>query len=226
MGEAKPLKVQPKDLDPMEYSFNELSCRWQKRPESMGGRAWIPLLPEHGYLDYGPNSGGSPAGVGQVRYHQHGGSLEKLPFRETNIDLPIYSEFDDTYYFRTTTPTNEWKKTGCYRIWRTRPSGRTKAECLPYHDVGGIMAPFFEPVKHGLVLASDDLKDSSDPGKAGLYLWDGKAYTKLVTGLTYEEAASPNGCRVAYVYEYNSQKTPTLRVLDLCEEKEGDNHGQ
>ena len=209
-----------------EYRWNDLSCTVQKRPESMEGRAWIPLLPEHGYLDWGPRPKG-PADEGyQVRYHRRGGSVEKLPFSDNNSRLPLYSEFDDTYYFRTGTPTNEWKETGCYRIWRMRPNGKTQPECLPFHNVGGAMAPFIEPVKRGLVLESNDLRSSTDPGKAGLYLWDGKGYTRLVTGLTYEEAASPNGCRLAYAYRYNSQEKPTLRVLDLCKEKEGENHGQ
>ena len=31
-GEAQPLPIQPQEIDPTEYTFNKLSCRWGKTP--------------------------------------------------------------------------------------------------------------------------------------------------------------------------------------------------
>ena len=218
-----------------KYWFNPVSCRYYEtlpywRQEGRKNRS-IPLLEEHGYLDFGLSSRAEPSkATPALLYSPHEKSPRELPFTGEQVRHHVtYFGFDDIYLvegYRETTYAPV--------IWLLKPNGTvTKAlepRGKPWEKLGW---GGFLLTKKGIFL-SGGRGDYASVGTRGGYLLTlgGESPTRLIDGFVRNEAVSPDGCKVAFVHVLHSQAgadsfrallagkpgTRTLQMIDLCKE--------
>jgi hypothetical protein len=218
------------DTDRSRYSINEYSCRLNERPKSMIGRAWVPLLEEHGYLDRGPQKG--PKSEKMLFVPADGSQPLELPFDRTKGRLSDYYAFSNSYFFSGKFSnsgrfgTSPWREGSCDHVWDFTPDGKTTSQCLPYYEQLGTASKYAIKTALGIAMVSHD-SDRYGPGKSGIYLYRDGEYERLIAGHTENHDISPSGCRIAFRHELTPFSNaigwpgnPTLVMIDLCS-KEG-----
>ncbi len=218
---------------PAKHWFNRISCRYYtKLPywrQEGGKNRSIPLLEEHGYLDFGLPSRADPSKASPVQlYRPNEKNPQQLPFTGEQVRHHVtYFAFADVYllegYRETTYAT---------RIWLLKPDGTVTKALEPTGKAwerlgwGG-----FSLTRKGLFF-SGGRGDYASVGTRGGYLLksDGESPTRLIEGFVRNEAVSPDGCKVAFVHVLHSQAgadsfralqagkpgTRTLKMIDLC----------
>lgn len=216
-----------------KYWFNPVSCRYYEtlpywRQEGRKNRS-IPLLEEHGYLDFGLSSRADPSKASPVfLYSPHDKNPKQLPFTGEQVRPHVaYFSFADMYLvegYRETTYAPV--------IWLLKPNG-TVTKVLeprgkPWEKLGwgGVLL-----TKKGLFLSGGRGNYSSVGTRGGYLLRPGnESPTRLIEGFVRNEVVSPDGCKVVFVHVLHSQAgadsfrallagkpgTRTLQMIDLC----------
>lgn len=244
-GEEKPFEF-PKTKGTF---FDELNCHPNENPEILAkraaGRAIIPLLDRHGYLDRGAVSGEeSLRPVSTIFYRPGHSEYLKLPVRIGHVN---YYAFKDAYLFQAdfspdapATFKSRWPSgilPGGVKGW-LYPEGRIEPLIIPAEPWPDKKVPKFgsgslNPLRNGFLVRTGKAKGPKDAGTLGGYLLSNKKLVKVVGGYLSELTVSPDGCKVAFVHYPYSDATFVqdlapirLKAIDLCSTKEENRHGQ
>ncbi len=212
---------------------NPISCRhyytalpyW--RQEGKKTRT-IPLLEEHGYLDFGLPSRADPSKASPVLLYPPNQNPKQLPFTGEQVWLRVtYVTFSNTYLLE-----GQIEKTYATDIWLLKSDGVAMKILEPKNEEweklgwGG-----YNLTRKGLFL-SGGRGGYASVGTRGGYLLKpgGPPPVRLIEGFVRNEAVSPDGCKVAFVHalhslaEAESAKAlregkpgaQTLKMIDLC----------
>ena len=211
------------------YIRSEISCRVVKRPPSMKGRSFVPLLEGDGYLDFGTY----PLKHDQEKVRLVNEQIvHELPF--TRIDVGAlsgqYYPYKKAYFFWRNIfgkPVisgklmpdlkDEWASTGCLNGWWVWADGKTEYVCIPWGE-GARGAVRIAMYKNGILVNSRQGKQS------GLFLL-GKQSNLLISGYVTGVSISPSGCKVAFAHApLNGPRgfdrdSLTLKIIELCTEE-------
>lgn len=211
-------------------SVNGHSCRlsdqrpiWMKEDKHRR----LPLLEEHGYLDFGIPSRADPSKASPILLHQPNQEQGlQLPFTGEQVRLHVtYFEFDDSYLLE-----GQVETTYAAPVWLLKFDG-TVTKVLeptgqPWEKLGWGQ---YNLTKKGLFLAGGS-GPYDQVGTTGGYLLSGGKPLRLIAGLTRNISVSPDGCKVAFVHVLHSlagaesakalrQSKPgarSLKMIDLC----------
>lgn len=221
-----------------KHWFNPFNCRYyDSRPYwAVEGRETHPLLEEHGYLDWGvalsPPTQGEYYKNTPITFFSSGGKEGiRLPVgrREASKNI-YYAAFNNAYllyalsYVDKTTGREEavgvWPKGVPLPVWWLAPNGKVTKVDIPYMPLMNGGSRGFYPTRSGIFMFSHQARDLGDPGEAGGYLVQGQVVKKLITGMLWKTAVSPDGCKVAVVHDTYDKKPKvhrtTLKIVDVC----------
>jgi hypothetical protein len=223
--------------------FNRFTCRYyEQKPEwIIPNHQTLPLLEEHGFLDWPPSEAPSTIRNHPLRFHPKSSSKWiALPMgtREVWRTDVRYAAFRDAYFLYPITyidsrtgkeePIGPWPQGKSVPLWWLYPDGTVTTETVPYVRFmrGGSRGYF--PTRKGVFIYSHKTDDTAEPGDAGGYLARNGRVTKLITGLLDSVSISPDGCQVAFIHDpydtiYGKDRLDriTVKALNLCE---GDRH--
>jgi hypothetical protein len=231
-------KIGEEHIQPLPVKwFNPISCRHYNtdfpywRQEGKKTRS-IPLLEEHGYLDFGLPSRVDPSKASPVLlYPPDQKSSKQLPFTGEQVRFHItYFAFADTYLLE-----GHRETTYATRIWLLKPDGTVTKALEPAGKKWERMGwGGYYLTKKGLFL-SGGRGDYASVGTRGGYLLKavGESPLRLIAGDARNEAVSPDGCKVVFVHVLHDQAgadsvkalregkpgTRTLKMIDLCSEQ-------
>lgn len=212
-------------------SVNGHSCRvsdhkpsWLKEDKHRR----LPLLEEHGYLDFGLPSRADPSKASPILLYQ--------PSKEQSIQLPLtgeqvrphvtYFEFADVYLLE-----SQRETTSAGPVWLLRPNGTVTKILEPAGKAWEKMGwGHFSLTKKGVFLTGGRGGYASVGTAGGYLLREGKP-ARVITGFVRNAAVSPDGCRVAFVHVLHSQAgadsvkalregkpgSRTLQMIDFCQ---------
>lgn len=226
-----PLGKEEKRTVSGKASVNGHSCRvsdhmpdWMKEDKHRR----LPLLEEHGYLDFGvpiwvdPSRKAAPI----VLYRPDSKKSVELPLAGGQVQFhTTYVEFADVYVLKA-----EQRTSDAVSVWQLSPDGTVtrllepKGQAWERIGWGDIHL-----TKKGLFLVGGRAGYDT-VGTAGAYLLLGTHPQRLIAGLVWNESVSPDGCKVAFVHVPHSQAgadsakalragkpgTRTLKMIDLC----------
>ena len=222
------ITIKKKSTDPI---FGQLACKSLQRgdlvPPPGRYRNVVVLRDGHRYLDLGPNIGADlslrrahPRNL--VLYAGSGAEATKLPLTWDEDFSPfdvLYSEYLGAYILRPRAPrgaqiglSQPWPKNEPLIVYSLWPDGRVATTSVPYRPTEFLTNPL--PVTTGWIFGGGNFYRAS-----GLYLFNGKAVTKLDSGLVKEIAVSPDGCAAAAAIQskHLDMGTPTnLKIFALC----------
>jgi hypothetical protein len=237
------LFTRPKDaktiLEQMNCRVLDVDTMMKERK----GRAIIPLLDRHGYLDRGAVHGKE--------------SLKKVPTilyrpgHPEGLALPViiayvnYYAFQDAYLFRggfSPDAPMEFRslwppgtQPGEVRGW-LHPDGRIEPLIIPAEWPDKKVPPGYYPIpplREGYLIVHGEAKGPRDPGPHGGYYLRGNKLVKVIGGYLKSLTISPDGCKVAFVHYPYSDATIVhdpapirLKAVDLCPNKEEKPHAQ
>ena len=188
-----------------EYNPKRLKKRYGANP--------LPLRNRGEYLDrttghyveplrYFPADGGEPV------------KLAAIPNRDVNT-TPIYSAFAKKYVF------GSWQKSidsrAPKRMYLLDKSGDVQHYDTPVGSwMGGRVHAL--PAATGWILTSTAVGQSQSIGAAGVYLAHGQRTIRLIKGIPYTFAISPNGCGVAVSIDmdWGRASAPRIVALNVC----------
>ena len=213
-------------------SMNGHSCRvsdhrpsWMKEDKHRR----LPLLEEHGYLDFGIPIWVDPSGKATpiVLYRPDSEKSVELPLTGRQVQFHTsYAEFADVYVLKA-----EQRTSDAVPAWQLRPDGTVTKMLEPTgRDWERIGWTGFVLTKKGVFLISRTADGYAAAGKSGGYLLEGDSVKRLIVGLLDNATVSPNGCKVAFVHVLHSQAgadsaqalrigksgSRTLKMIDLC----------
>jgi hypothetical protein len=216
----------------MARVHSEFTCKVHLRdelvPPASRDHAVVVLREGDGYIDLGPSGGKDyykerkafPRNL--MLYQARTGKAIPLPmtWEEDIASYDIsYSAYRDAYVLRPKkhrgAPVDlntSWPKNQSLITYLLFSNGRTESVSIPYWPSEYLVNP--TPVKSGWIFGGGNFYK-----RAGLYLYDGKAVSKLDTGLVDEIAVSPDGCKAAVAIQnkHLDMGTPTnLRIFDFC----------
>ena len=220
-----PKKREKKDRS--KEIFNRFTCHHQERPESMKERIMIPLKVEHGYLDFGD-------GAGTKEDFELKGTLVKPNGEHIETELPLkaISRFFKFYpfrqaYFGMHTPGPailNWDLTNCHPAWWFWPDGSSERKCIPYGPwSAGSGELIVHATQNGILIKYANPSNSKAGRDSGGYLLKDDEAEKVMDGLMFHEAISPDGCRVGFVHmkdveagRIGGKGIRTIRAIDVC----------
>ncbi|TKB95325.1 MAG: hypothetical protein E8D41_00780 [Nitrospira sp.] len=211
-------------------SMNGHSCRVSDhRPSWMkeNKHRRLPLLEEHGHLDFGISSRVDPSKASPIVLYQPNNEQGlQLPFTGEQVRLhAIYLEFANAYLLE-----GQLETTYAGPIWLLKPDGTVTKVLEPTGKAWEKMGwGHFNFTKKGLFLTGGK-GDYASAGTTGGYLLREGKPGRVIAGFVRNATVSPNGCRVAFVHVLHSQAgadsakalregkpgVRTLKVIDLC----------
>jgi hypothetical protein len=215
---------------PKKHWFNPNSCRYYtERPYwSEGGRKGrgIPLLEQHGYVDFGEQTMDPGRSRPLVLYPPGSKDGITLPIRSDQAEVPpVYIAFEDAYLLRARQFTSD-----AVPAWLLKPDGVVTSVFEPRGEAWERMGwGHYFLTKKGLLITGGR-GDYAKVGTMGGYLFSEGKPVRVVPGLLRNVAVSPDGCKVAFVHVMHSQAgadsfralqagkpgTRTLKMIDLC----------
>jgi hypothetical protein len=211
-------------------SVNGHSCRvsdhrpiWMKEDKHRR----LPLLEEHGYLDFGIPSRADPSEANPILlYHSDKEQGLQLPFTGEQVRLhTMYFEFDDSYLLE-----GQLDTTYAAPVWKLKPDGTVTTVFQPigqaWERIGWGHYYF---TRKGLFLTGGR-GDYGTVGTTGGYLLSMGRPVRVIAGLVKNSVVSHDGCKVAFVHVLHSLAgaesakalrqgkpgTRTLKMIDLC----------
>jgi hypothetical protein len=215
---------------PKKNWFNPNSCRYYtERPywseEGRIGRG-IPLLEQHGYVDFGEQSMDPVKSRPLVLYPPGSKNGVTLPLKSDQVDVPpLYVDFVDAYLLRAIQHTSD-----AAPVWLLKPDGAVTQILEPRGESWERMGWAHSFLtKKGLFLVGGQAGYDT-VGTAGAYLLRNNHPQRLIGGLVWSESVSPDGCKVAFVHVPHSQAgadsfhalqtgkpgARTLKMINLC----------
>ena len=226
-GKSGHEQVQP---HPAKHWLNPNSCRYYtERPywskEGRKGRG-IPLLEQHGYVDFGEQSMDLARSRPLVLYPPGSKNGITLPLKSDQVEVPpIYVAFEDAYLLRARQFTSD-----AVSAWLLKPDGVVTSVFEPRGEAWERMGwGHYFLTKKGLLITGGR-GGYAKVGTMGGYLFSEGKPIRVVPGLLRNVAVSPDGCKVAFVHVLHSQAgadsfralqtgkpgTRTLKMIDLC----------
>jgi hypothetical protein len=212
-------------------SMNGQSCRvsdhkpnWMKEDKHRR----LPLLEEHGYLDFGIPIWVEPLGKATPIVFYRPDSKKSVELSLTNRQVQFhttYAEFADAYVLK-----GEQHTSDAVPVWQLSSDGTVTKILEPkgrdWERMGWGSAHM---TKKGLFLVGGRA-GYDKVGTAGAYLLVNDIPQRIVAGLVWNESVSPDGCKVAFVHVLHSQAgadsfrallagkpgARTLKMIDLC----------
>jgi len=210
---------------PDTHWFNPVSCHiLTTKPEWVvaydNGRAIVPLLEEHGYIDFGISGTASAVEEFPLQYYRTGVTQPiPLGLRSRYVRAPAhYVPFLDAYVLHSSSGHNSARP-----LWLMHPNGTVEQVFSPDGKAWAEQSFSWEVLtKRGVVFGKitqlgSNIKDS------GLYLWEDGTLTKLVSGVfSLLVAISPDGCKMAGIKGRPQRPLPgdelyRLQIIDLCQ---------
>lgn len=220
-------------LFPKHYWFNRLSCRYYaEKPDWMGSRSTFPLLEEHGFLDLDFNT--EPDVIGghtKIVLHRPGGGSVPLPIWRKQIDtwniryapfLNAYVLYGHEYVDKTTGQSHSsWPEGKPYQVWLLMPEGKVTEVAIPNQRGVGGPAGFYA-IRGGIFMPTSDVTKFGEQGGTGGYVVKEEKVSRVVKGMLFNPAVSPDGCKVAFLnvpQGYGALKTGriALQAVNVCE---------
>lgn len=236
-GKAHRVALRPPDFKPVPLPeppkikgptyFDRYTCTVRPVPEYLHKRLWRPLEGAEAFLDFGP-------------VHQEIGRLSPILYfdsrlgRSWNTGLALRGRpwlrislpsSDKAYLIHRLSVSGslvkQWRRLGAIEYWTLDSSGLGTEHSLP-------LGPWFDDdfqifqVKSGLVIVGNDFDKNHLPRGAGAYLvFENGGHQRLERGLVQGLAASPDGCKLAYSYNYRlDRRLPSLASrlvwIDVC----------
>jgi hypothetical protein len=212
-------------------SMNGHSCRVSDhRPSWMKAdkHRRLPLLEEHGYLDFGIPIWVDPSGKATpiVLYRPDSKKSVELPLIGRQVQFhATYVEFADAYLLK-----GEQRTSDAVPVWQLNSDGTLATLLEPKgNDWERMGWGHFYLTKKGLLLTGGR-GDYGSVGTTGGYLLETGKPRRIIAGLVRNAAVSPDGCKLVFVHALHSQAeadsakelrvgksgTRTLKVIDLC----------
>jgi hypothetical protein len=212
-------------------SVNGHSCRVSDRKPSWmkeDKHRRLPLLEEHGYLDFGIPIWVDPTKKSEPIILHKPGSAKSLELPLTSERVQFHSEFvefAEVYLLK-----GEQRTSDAAPAWQLSPDGTLTKILEPRgRDWERIGWGGVHLTKKGLFLVGGRAGYDT-VGTAGAYLLVKDRPQRLFSGLVWNESVSPNGCKVAFVHVFHSQAgaesakalragrpgSRTLKMIDLC----------
>ena len=212
-------------------SMNGHSCRVSDhRPDWMkeDKRRRLPLLEEHGYLDFGIPIWVDPSGKATpiVLYRPDSEKSVELPLTGRQVQFHTsYAEFADAYLLQ-----GEQRTSDAVPVWQLNPDGTLKKILDPKgRDWERIGWGHFYLTKKGLLLTGGR-GDYGSVGTTGGYLLADDKPIRIIAGFVRNASVSPDGCKMVFVHALHSQAeadsakavregksgTRTLKMIDFC----------
>jgi hypothetical protein len=211
-------------------SVNGHSCRvsdhrpsWMKEDKHRR----LPLLEEHGYLDFGIPSRADPSKASPILFYQPNKEQAlQLPFTGEQVRLhTTYFEFNNSYLLE-----GQMETTYAAPVWKLKPHGTVTKVLQPTGQAWERMGwGHYYFTRSGLFLTGGRGGYGS-VGSTGGYLFVAGKPRRVVAGFVRNAAVSPDGCKVTFVHVLHSQAgadsakalregkpgTRTLQMIDLC----------
>ncbi len=212
------------------YERSEISCKVSKRPATMQGRYWIPLLEGDGYLDAGKDNVIHPSEWEQTKYIRGDDVEITLPIKDAeDYNEVSYIDHKKAYLMHNSSWKKDWVAMRCIPIWWLQKSGSITRECVSINklpsnqlsrlDQGGAGSRAY-PTARGTIFLFGTSSDRWDA-----YLLRDDTSEKVVSGLIWGMSVSPNGCRIAFSYarnwgavHFSGRGQRTLMMMDFCRE--------
>jgi len=201
---------------------NEIGCRdfdYSTADKIYPGFLFVPLLDGDGYYGWQKQESNVEA-LKSLMFYLAAGKGKKpvpLPILGAEKDRISYSEYLRAYVIEYTPSHRNEFSVGKVRILYT--TGKVTEFVIPAGPwMQGSVG--YVPAKGGIVMSSRaaGLKSRFDRGHAGLYLVRENKVEQLLSGFSGRPAVSPNGCKVAAVFDPMTGPgvRATLQIVDLC----------
>lgn len=209
---------------PEDFWFNPMSCRasttkpaWAHAREA--GRTVIPLLDDHGYIDFGITS---REGIEESPILYHRSSMaQPIPLGLCSRYVPSRVRFVPFLNAYLLESVNEGISPNL--LWLLHSEGNveqifsSESQCCKETAWS-----WMDLTKIGVVLGK--VRPRADQAReSGVYLWANGALTKLVSGVASSGAAvSPDGSKLAFIFDpqdraSQGEKLFRLQILELCQ---------
>lgn len=182
---------------PDQVWWTPISCRmvttkppWVISVEE--GRATVPLLEEHGYIDRGIAGQDQRKNFPLLYYRTGTAQPVSLGLSSQQVEPRIrYVSFRDAYLLEGHIMTPDARP-----LWLLYPNGTVEQIFKPAGQAWNKLGWWQEFTKRGVVFGTanasgDDVRDS------GLYFWEEGKLTRMVKAVLNWPAVSPNGCKLA-----------------------------
>jgi hypothetical protein len=184
----------------------------------------IPLLDQHGSIEYGRRKGpGSKEELPPRWLSSDGGTQVALPFTTVGISPSWirYYEFANVYTIGYAPPqqsSSKWSASSQHRIYVLSTAGKVSEISISGGGWGEQRLSAFALTLAGVLVYGGELRRYKDPGTVGIYLVSGGTSRKISSGLLHALGVSPSGCRVAVAMQtYVKSPDPALiRIVELC----------
>ena len=212
-----------------KYKLNRYTCRMVKKPESMKGKVWLPLLEQHGALDWGTNTIPGAIETEQPLVYRRApdGEASVLEIKRGDIGLSTsryYVDFRDSYFFQEPVDARGARNVNCIEYWWMSQDGTTEKGCQsisPLKHLAQNGASLY-PTRLGVFISTGKSNDY-DAGTLALYSVNNNSAKKIIVGGHEKLSLSPDGCKLAFVYtpfymakRVGSQGEPRLKTINLC----------
>jgi hypothetical protein len=178
------------------------------------GMDFVPLLPEHGHLEFRRSVQSSENNPNYIVWHlnndEAAGRVLPVLIGEVLGSQLLYIEFLNAYVMSAGIANG---------FWLLMPSGEVTKVILP--DIKGGWR-YFMPTRTGIFASGGtiNVKRENDSGSRGAYWVEGNTVHKIVSGFVQAMKVSPDGCKVAFVREPHDNLATanriTLHLLNIC----------
>jgi len=209
--------------------LNPYTCRLIKKPEFMIGKVWLPLLEQHGVLEWETDTIPGATKSEQPVLFRRSSDNKAIPLKITRGDIALttrryYMKQRDSYFFQEPINGEIVQKNDCIRYWWMSNKGYVEAGCqsiVPVKNVSKYGVSLY-PTKKGVLVSAGKANDY-DAGTLALYLVSSNEYQKIITGGHEKLSLSPNGCNLAFVNtpfymarRVGSPGESRLKIINLC----------
>lgn len=209
--------------------LNRYTCKLVERPSSMDGKVWLPLLGQHGALEWETDTVPGASETEQPVVFRRSSDNKAIPLKITRGDIALttrryYMKYRDAYFFQEQVNWGIVQNNDCIRYWWMSNKGYVEASCqsiVPVKNVSKYGVSLY-PTKKGVLVSAGKANDY-DAGTLALYLETSNEYQKLITGGHEKLSLSANGCNLAFVNapfymarRVGSPGESRLKTINLC----------
>jgi hypothetical protein len=215
----------------MERVRSDFTCKTHLRselsPPALRDHNVIVLQDGQSYVDLGPGLGANlserrafPRNLALYQAKTVKALTLPLTWEESFSPFEVaYSKYRDAYVLRPRAPrgapiglSQPWPKNQDLVVYLLWENGRVETKLLPYWPAEYLIDP--RPSRTGWIFGGGKLRHTG-----GLYLFDGKAVSKLDAGFVKEISVAEDGCKAAVGIQNRPDEMGTpinLKVFDLC----------
>jgi len=210
-----------------KYQHNPYTCKTVERPAVMDGKVWLPLLEQHGALDWETDTVQGASESEQPIMYRRTSDDKAIALNITRGDLGLgnpryYIKYRNEYFFQKLV-VGKAEERDCDNYWWMTPTGEVTKGCLPIAPLNKLTGGrVMFPTAAGILISTGRLNDS-DAGTAGLYLINENKAQRVLNGGHGKPSLSPNGCNLAFKHtpfllaqRVGSPGESKLKIINLC----------